>query len=188
MDLNSAITIIRTTNDFLGIVNEHTKESKNITLEDLFEKLRKRKGNPWIGTERFSFLNQYQYLSSLLISIVLAKEEFYNKLSEQKLSKNIAIKFGLYDILDNKTNDIMKEYEIKCEVKNDCDRKKIKYPASLNYKNITVKDFINDFRNGICHGNIFISEQGFIFWNINPYNGRRLTMQIAVMSIELCKL
>ncbi len=186
MDLNNAITLIRTNNDFLGIVDKHTEQSKSITLEELFQELRKRMGNPWIGTGKFSLLNQYQYLSSLLISIVLAKEEFYNKLPKQKFSKNIAIRFGLYDILDNKTNDIIEKYEIKNEVKNDCDGKQLKCPASLNYKDIIVRDFINDLRNGICHGNIFIGEQEFIFWNIDKYK-KAFTMQIAFKDSSIVK-
>lgn len=82
MDIQSLIATVIQTNWILGIIDKHRNDDK-ITLKAIqseWTSLFKLEGN------KHFFLNQYQYITSLLAFIVLPEQEIYNDIPEINIS------------------------------------------------------------------------------------------------------
>ncbi len=82
MEIKSLIAYIMQANGILGIIDNHKDD--NISLKDIQNKWTEKYK---IKASNHIFLNQYQFLVSLLAFIVLPKEELYEKIPRIEINQ-----------------------------------------------------------------------------------------------------
>jgi HEPN family protein len=94
-DPKSTITLIRMTNQFLGLVDSY-RGNKTVTLHEVIEKFSEPYRNLGFDPDNHAFFNQEQMLTSLWAYIVLPKEDFYEDIPECTI-QDLDRKWGLSD-------------------------------------------------------------------------------------------
>lgn len=83
MDVKSLIATVMQTNGMLGIIDQN-QNGVNITLNEIQNEWSKKY---LLNAKTHSFLNQYQYITSLLAFIVIPKESFWDQIPNIKTSE-----------------------------------------------------------------------------------------------------